>query len=534
MNRSLFAHTRPLVALILRRDRLRLLIWTISIGGFLGALIPVLKEYFTSGSDNSVSAQMLENPDMVAIVGPVYGASNYHTGAAYGNMMLLFMAIAVAIMDIFMVTRHTRQDEECGRLEMIRSLPVGRLANLGATFIATLIANLLVFLAGTVCMYFFMADGMTLEGCVLFNAGLLDVGLFFAATTATLAQIFTNNRSVISWSFALLLLLYCLRGVGDISSEALALASPLGLVLRTKVFVDNDWWPILVLLLITGAFVALAFVLARIRDLGSGLLPERKGRAHASALLNGPGGLAARLLRTPFIIWTLVMVILAAMYASVFGDLENFMDSNAMLQMVFGQNPEHSATEQFVGLIIVIMSMIGTIPVLSFAFRPAAEEARGRSENVLTTNISRARYLTTYLIPAVLSSVITQVLMALTFWGVGSAVMETAPKLKTFMIGFLAFLPAMWVFLGLATLLVGLLPKRTSLAYLYLAFSFIVVYMGALMNLPDWAKKLSPFGLTPQYPVDELNALPLLALTGLAILLTLLGYLGYNKRNIGG
>ena len=534
MNNRFFASTRPLVALILRRDRLRILIWTLSIGGFLGALIPLLKEYFTSGADNSVSAQMLENPAMVAIVGPVYGASNYNTGAAYGNMMLLFMAITVAIMDIFMVARHTRQDEERGRLEMIRSLPVGRLAGLGATFIATLLTNLLIFLAGTGFMYFFMEDGMTLAGCLLFNAGLLVIGLFFAATTAVLAQVFTNNRSVISWSFALLLFLYCLRGIGDVSNETLSLLSPLGLVLRTKVFVDNDWWPIVILLLITCAVAALAFVLARIRDLGSGLLPERKGHAHASALLSGPGGLAMRLLRTPFIIWTLVMVILAAMYASVFGDLESFMDSNEMLKIVFGQNPDHSPTEQFVGLIIVIMSMIGTIPVLSFVFRPAAEEARGRAENVLSKAISRTKYLTTYLVPALLISLLTQVLMALTFWGVGSIVMDTPPNLKTFIIGFLSFLPAMWVFLGVGTLLVGLLPKRTSLAYLYLGFSFIVVYMGALMNLPDWAKKFTPFGLTPQYPVDDWNLLPLLALTGVAILLTILGYLGYNRRNIGG
>ncbi len=45
------------------------------------------------------------------------------------HQMLLLTAMAVGIMSILLVTRHTRADEEDGRIEMIRSLPAGRLAN---------------------------------------------------------------------------------------------------------------------------------------------------------------------------------------------------------------------------------------------------------------------------------------------------------------------------------------------------------------------------------------------------------------------
>src|SRR5690625_7802082 len=49
--------------------------------------------------------------------------------------MILFTAIAVAIMSILVDVRHTRADEEAGRIELIRSFPTGRLGNLSATII---------------------------------------------------------------------------------------------------------------------------------------------------------------------------------------------------------------------------------------------------------------------------------------------------------------------------------------------------------------------------------------------------------------
>ncbi len=88
--------------------------------------------------------------------------------------------------------------------------------------------------------------------------------------------------------------------------------------------------------------------------------------------------------------------------------------------------------------------------------------------------------------------------------------------------------------IGLAILLIGLFPKITSILWLYLGYSFFVVYLGKLLQAPDWMGKLSPFGNIPQYPVDEINYLTISLLIALAAIVTLIGFIGYRKRDIAG
>ena len=113
--RGLFHGTSHLVRFILRRDRTRIPLWVLGLSAFMVALVPVFQNLLLTGEGNSVFAMMMENPAMVALVGPVYGAANFHTGVAYANMMLVFCVIFVAVMNIFLITRHTRADEEAGR-----------------------------------------------------------------------------------------------------------------------------------------------------------------------------------------------------------------------------------------------------------------------------------------------------------------------------------------------------------------------------------------------------------------------------------
>ena len=45
-----------------------------------------------------------------------YGLDNYHLGAIMAHQMLLFTALAAAVMNIMLTIRHTRRDEELGRV----------------------------------------------------------------------------------------------------------------------------------------------------------------------------------------------------------------------------------------------------------------------------------------------------------------------------------------------------------------------------------------------------------------------------------
>ena len=89
----------------------------------------------------------------------------------------------------------------------------------------------------------------------------------------------------------------------------------------------------------------------------------------------------------------------------------------------------------------------------------------------------------------------------------------------------------MWVSLGLAVFLIGWLPRLGMIDYLFLGFSFMMIYIGTVAELPEWTQKLSPFGHVSRYPVEILEFVPLLVLIGIALVLMIAGVVGYKRRD---
>jgi ABC-2 type transport system permease protein len=193
---------------------------------------------FDEGARRALAESLL-NPAMVAMMGPVYGLENYTAGAMYSNAMMLWIFITVGIMNILLIVRHTRADEEKGRAEVVRSLPAGRMSILGAAMITAVIVNALmsllfgfgIFLTGVESMGF--AASM-LSGLMVFLAGMV-----FAAVTALFSQLSASSAGAMGLSFLALGVFYILRAAGDLNSELLACISPLGLAQRSQFFVEN-------------------------------------------------------------------------------------------------------------------------------------------------------------------------------------------------------------------------------------------------------------------------------------------------------
>jgi ABC-2 type transport system permease protein len=97
----------------------------------------------------------------------------------------------------------------------------------------------------------------------------------------------------------------------------------------------------------------------------------------------------------------------------------------------------------------------------------------------------------------------------------------------------LNYLPAATLFIGLAALLVGLLPRLGAIIWAYLVFSFFVAYLGNMLAMPEWLEKLSPFSLLPRYPAETAQPELLLALLALSLLLAAAGAVAYRRRDLG-
>ncbi|HHY14587.1 MAG TPA: ABC transporter permease [Firmicutes bacterium] len=518
----------------LRRERVGIPVWIISIIGVSVAVALAFPAIYPPGPERDVVAETLQNPAMISMIGPAYGIRNYHMGAVMAHQMLLFTAVAVAIMNILLGVRHTRNDEELGRTELIRSLPVGGLSSAGVALLMLALTNLALTLGLAVGLGMLGLEGMDWNGSILYGAAVGACGMFFAAATVLIAQLTETARGALGFSFAFLALSYLLRAVGDVGTELLSLVSPLGLVLRAQIYVNNYWWPISILLGVSIFLIYLAFLLNAGRDVGAGLIAARPGRTKASFYLRGPLGLALRLQGAALIGWAVGMFVLGAVYGSVFADIDAFFQTSDIFELLLPSIEGFSLTEQFTATLLAVMTMIGLIPVLLAVLKLRSEERRNRTEHLLALPVSRKSLMGSHIALAVFTSLVMQLLTVLGLWLAASMVMTEPLDFAWLLRGAAAYLPVYWVMIGLAAVLVGFIPKVAGLIWLHLGYTFFVVYLGGLLRVPAWMVKLTVFGYVPDVPLEPMGALRTAILLLAAACFIFLGLLGYGRRDVHG
>ncbi|MBM6615522.1 ABC transporter permease [Desemzia sp. RIT804] len=532
MGLHLFKGTVKITKLLLRQNLFKIFLWLLGLVGITLIVANVYPTVYETPEDIMGFALTMENPAMNAMLGPNYTLEDYNIGAVFANEMLLFTAIGVGVMNILFVSSSTRDDEEEGRLEMVRALPVGRLAYLTASGIMVLVVNGALFLLTAAGLGFISASGMTWEASLLYGTLLGACGIFFAGLTVFFAQLAETARGTTSLSIGVLIVMYIIRAIGDVESERLALLSPLGWVVRTGVFVTNDWWPVSVLLFSATLLLLAALYLNTKRDINAGLLPDRKGKIHASSFLKTTPGLIWYLEKTTLISWAIVLFLLSAAFGAILGELEVYFSDMDIIQAYFSAESGVSLTEQFIALLMSILSVFSAIPVVSTLLKLKKEEKQGNVENYYSRSIPRNRILSGYYFISLLAAIVMQIMIGLGLYLTANHVLINGLEWSIPLKSALVYIAAIWVVLGLATMIIGVFLKGSSLVWLYVVFSLVVIYVGDLIDFPEWVNNLSAFHHIPQIPIEEIDWAALGILSVLAVILTLIGFLGYNKRDI--
>jgi ABC-2 type transport system permease protein len=526
-------NTLKLSGLILRRDRIRISLWIVGIT-FFTIIVPIAyEELYGSDQERQGMAETMANPAMTAMVGPG-NLENYTVGAMTSHQMLLLTAVVVGLMNILLLNRHTRLDEEEGRTELIRSLPVGRLANINAVWIVLIPTNLLLALITGFGLYALGIESMDLQGSLLYGAALGGTGIVFTGIAAVFAQLSESSRGVIGYSIAILLAFYLIRAIGDVSNEVLSMISPLGWVTKTEAYWNNNWWPVLLMLGAAGILFMLANYLNSIRDLGAGFFQARPGRRNASVFLKSPLGHALRLQRTGMIAWAIGLLLIGLSYGSVMGDMEAFFSDNDLLAELLVQEEGYSLTEQFIPMLMMVMGILAAVPPVMSMNKLYGEEKKNRVEQILATPVSRSKLMGSYALIAVVNGFIMVSLSGIGLWFAAAAVMDDPFTFGMIYGAALVYYPAILVVIGAAILLIGFWPKLSSLIWAYLLYSFIVIYLGGLLDFPEWVGKLSPFDYIPQLPVEDMEWVPIIVLIIIAAIFMIAGLIGYKKRDITG
>ncbi|WP_449540430.1 ABC transporter permease [Ferdinandcohnia sp. Marseille-Q9671] len=529
-----FARWNTLFLLYLKRDWKKVMVWVLGLGLFSAAFVPAFEE-IAKGQGLLAMFETLQNPAMIAMVGPtpIETAGDFTLGAMYAHEMLLFCSLFAMVMSALHVVGHTRKEEDLGLTELVRSFQVGRQANSLAVMMEIIFINVLLALIITGIMISFGADTISVEGSCLFGASIGMAGILGGVFALVTAQIMPVSSGATGSALGIIGLLYIVRAGTDASNVDLSMMNPLGWTYLTFPFTENNWIPLVFALIFSLLMMVIAFGLEGARDMGAGFLPEREGREHAKKSLLSVRGLFIKINKGVMISWMIAFVIMGAAYGSIFGDMQTFLGSNEMMKQMF----THSGVtieESFTGTIMMVMIALVSILPIVIVNKLFSEESRLHLSQLFATKVTRKQLYWTSIGLAIFAGVIG-ILLAAGGLG-GTAITAMGDNLTMDLFDFLAagfnFLPSVLFFTSLAALALGWRPKLGKVVYIYLAYSFFLNYFGSILDLPEWFSKTAIQSWIPRMPVEEFDAPIFMTITVISIVLMIIGYLGYNRRDM--
>jgi ABC-2 type transport system permease protein len=520
--------TRALARLALRLDRVRLTVWVLGLAVMpMGTAANYLTLYPTEKDLRAVS-DVLANPSLVALSGPLFDVS---IGGLTAWKIGVTEFILVALMSLLTVVRHTRADEEAGRLELIRATVIGRHAPLTAALLVTALANLAI---AVLIALGLMATGLPTAGSVAFGLATGLVGMLFAAVAAAAAQLTESARAATGIASAVLGGTYLLRAVGDTGLTWLTWLSPAGWALHMRPYGGERWWLAALFVVVTAVFATVAYALAGRRDVGAGLLAERPGPVAASPALRSPLVLAWRLHRGLLLGWVIGLALAGAVMGGAAAGIGNLESPNEQLTDILTRmGGRNGITDAFLAAIFGIIGLVAAAYTVQATLRLRQEESSGRVEALLATRVGRLRWAMSHLAFALLGTALLLAVSGLAGGlAYGAQVHDVGGQVGRLLGAALVQLPATWVLAGIGTALIGLVPRLSSLAWAALILSVLLVELGALFGLNQWIVDLTPFAHVPKLPGAAFAWTPVLWLTAVAAALGAAGLVGLRRRDM--
>ncbi|MET8474271.1 ABC transporter permease [Streptomyces sp. NPDC006422] len=516
------AGTGTLLRLALRRDRVMMPVWiaitavmVVSMPNSLDAVWP------TAAERADIAASMNTNGSMRAMYGPVFGDS---LGALTAWRAGTFAAVFAAIMSLLVVVRHTRDEEESGRQELVSSAMVGRRAPLTAALLAALVGNAVLALLIT--------GGLAAQG----GAGALALGLaiggcgmVFATMAAIVAQFTESARLARGATSAVLGVAFVLRAAGDSGtndgSSPLTWISPIGWVENVRAFADERWW-------VLGLFVAavliqgaIGYELAGRRDIGMSFLPTRPGPADGR--LGTAGALAWRLQRGSVIGWSLGFLAAGVVFGGMTEGAADLVGDSANTVEIIERMGGHSGiTDAFLATMVGMLGMVAALYIVQAVLRLNGEETSQRAEPILANAVGRISWAAGHLVIAFAGAALIMLL-----GGAGLA-LGYGKEFGPIVAACLVQLAAIWTLGGVAVLLYGLLPRAAVAAWAAAGAALLIGWIGPALKLPQAVMDVSPFGHLPKLPGGAMTWPPVIAELALAAGLVTAGLIGLRRRDM--
>jgi ABC-2 type transport system permease protein len=519
-----------MVRLVVRRNRVRLSVWFLVLVVMYQYIVSYYKTVFPTQQSLDDFAKLSNTPGIKALTG-LSPAANTMGGAVWTKGWMT-VVVTLALVAVFLTTRSGRADEEVGRTELLRSRMLG--------VHAYSVASWLVSAVLCVAVGFFIAlvsiggnldpAGTGVTGSFILGASIAGIGLVGLGVGAVAGQVSATSRGANSLGSIVIVVFYVLRMIGDLGNGALTWVSPIGWGQHMQPYAGNHWWPFALLVVFAALLIAVAYWLEGKRDYGAGLIAEKPGKASAPARFGSPLGLALRLQRNPIIGWTVAVVLGGMLFGSVVQAMTDLLKDagQGVNDLLRGEG-----VDALLALLLSVMALITVIFALQTTVTLRSDEASGIIEPQLAGAVSRWKWsLQRLVIPAVWSAVLLVVGGYLVGAVYGSAIHDSSQGGRLAMAA-LAYWPAVMVFVGLAVLLWGYVPRvAIPITWGVMAAMWFLTMFGEVFRLPSWFLNALPLSATPYLPAESMSWTPLVVMTLVAGALTWIGIDRFARRDI--
>ena len=523
-----------LARLALRRDRIILPAWVYVVTALVAGTAYTFRKVYTPSARVQLWTGGSRNPALEFLYGRLYGTS---VGALTAWRYGVWAAIFASVMTTTLVVRHTRADEESGRLELIGAGVVGRRTPLTVALAVAAAAGVLLTALIVIALAFL---GLPAAGAVALAFAITGCSLAFAGLAALAAQLTAGARAARGITLGVLGAAYLLRAVGDSAGTRgpawLAWLSPLGWTEMIRPFAGDRWWVLALPVALAGAAGIAAYLVAARRDYGAGLLPVRPGAPQGGRLLGDPLGLAWRLQRGTLAGWAAAFVFGCAAAGAAAKGIDSLVGGSSGLRNEFTRLGGQSVlTSAYLAAVMSMAGLAAGAYAVSAVLRLRSEESGGLAEPVLAGPAGRIRWALSHLAVAVAGSGVLLLTAGVAAGlGYGLRAGDAGAQVASLTGAALAQWPAALAVAGVTVVLFGAVPRAAVAGgWSVVSATVLAVFFGPLLRFPQWLMDVSPFTHAPKLPGAAVHAAPLLWLTAAAAVLAAAGLAALRRRDIG-
>ncbi|KFF59408.1 hypothetical protein JF66_11540 [Cryobacterium sp. MLB-32] len=544
----------PLLWLRLRRDRIQIPIWVLSLATLVLLSVPAVTASFGTLADREALVRLaISAPSVLMLRGVPQGAD---VDALLFFQLFTYLAVMVAFMSTFLAVRHSRAEEESGRADLVGATVAGRIMPLWATALHGIGASLLV---GAAVAAAFVLSGFDVVGALVCGAALTATGIAFLGIGLLTSQIMRTSRGANGLAAAVIGGSFALRAAGDaagrINADGLSMTSawpswlsPIGWAQQTSAFTANDLSPLLLHLGLAAVSFAIVAVVQSRRDLGASLVADHAGRASAPRRLRGSLSLVWRLQWPSIIGWSITGLLFGLLAGTLGETVLDLVKSNAGVLAALSSiaaNPsanggtgagfvtDGAIIDVFVAAMFSIVGVIAAAAAMQAMMRMRQEEVHSSAELLLSTPLGRIRWLVDYLtVGAIAGALVLVVAVIGASIGLTRSV-DVADRLASVAGSGLAQLPAALLLLAISALLFAVVPRwSVGLSWGVLLFSLFIGQFGGLLGLSDTVRALSPFTHTPLVTEASADWSAAGWMLALSVGLALLAVVGIRRRDL--